>query len=154
MRNSCSTNTCAAGTYQQPCTSISDKSCVSCPSGQYQDETDQTSCKTCMGTVSADKTSCELICNEGQYAFNSACETCPTGQFMNTTGHVFKPHIHTTECYSCTTCFKGSYVVNNCTTTVDRTCLACPDGQYQDEDNQLSCKTCPYNISEDKRIVD
>ena len=46
-----------------------------------------------MGTVSADQKICYVVCNEGQYAFNNVCETCPTGQFMNTTGHVFKPYV-------------------------------------------------------------
>ena len=77
-------------------------------------------------------------CDVGQYAFNNVCENCPTGQFMDTAGHVFNPYNHAGE-FRCR--YQGGYknVGISCTANADYTLnndcvkacyLTCKDKQY------------------------
>ncbi|XP_041364264.1 sushi, von Willebrand factor type A, EGF and pentraxin domain-containing protein 1-like [Gigantopelta aegis] len=126
--------------------------CVPCPIGQYQDEIGKKTCNVCQiyqttnTTGSTSFTDCVPKCLAGWKGERGVCVKCPVGQFQDLVG--------TTFCKACpkyrTTKSMGSTSVMSCflqcptgTMEANGTCNDCQAGQYQDELNAKSCKSCP-----------
>jgi len=112
---------CLPGYYSD---TTGNERCKTCPASKYTDENSQSSCKLCdkgkytaAGSVASDIASC-LTCERATYGDGKgeACKACPAG----THGRANK--------------YTGGGLSDRC--------LFCPEGQYQDELQQLACKAC------------
>ena len=105
---------CQTGKYN-PTTGAG--SCLDCEVGKYMDETGFIfGCKTCPGGTYGDEESL------------TACKTCPPNMPGSTVG--------SQSINDCRACQSGRSVGSS-------GCDVCAVGQYQDQENQATCKYCP-----------
>ena len=107
---------CVAGKWSPDTGSTSSTTCQKCLAGKYHDNVGQTSFTSC------------LVCSEGSVTLTSpsnseyvsvdgasVCVHCPTGKFWTA---------------------KNNGVSE---------CLDCQEGEYQDNEEATTCKSCPHN---------
>ena len=128
---------CDLGRYR---TTASTK-CTLCVSGRYQDQGGQADCKLCPngkfgnGTGYASVQECQN-CPVNTYSSASGldasnkCSACPAGRSSTSTG--------LTAATQCTRCAIGRFTDINTGSNPP-----CAKGQYQDEEGQTQCKSCP-----------
>ncbi len=110
-------------------------------------------CEQCLPGYECKSDSSKAKCPEG--TFNNGtfvgCERCPEGTYQNVPGSTF-----------CKTCSPGTVISTNrdtgistCTkcgfgtfnTGTDNKCHPCLSGTYQDQEGQITCKTCERGMS-------
>ena len=168
---------CSIGTYQNATGAVY---CKQCEVGKYNDKTGQASCKTCdtgyipnEGRTACIKDctnvdNCNTSCKPGKYLDDGKCLDCPQGkactggtqQPISCTGEGQVVNSTQTACVDetckegwyrsnshemCTTCPKGKKCAGGNSKPVD-----CPDGYYQDQIGQSSCKKCDTLVTNDK----
>ena len=150
--------------------------CQQCPAGRYNSEVGAETyafdedgnlespsdygvpgdpvCKICpTGSIpNADRIGC-MTCNSGRYtdevgATYLLCKACLVGK---TQMKSFEADDIATECHDCPVGYYG-YLKD---TDADQfgirgSCRSCPSGEYQDEEGQTSCKTCPLGKTHTK----
>jgi len=148
--------TCSAGHFYDDITGL----CRPCGHGRYQPEAGRFSCMMCgVGLTTRtkqamDMSECLEECGDGQQLdLQGACVNCPVGTFRRrgiqlacercppgfTTSK--QGSVERSDC-SLPICRKGTYL--NATTN---SCTPCARGNYQDEEQQTSCKQCPSDTS-------
>lgn len=136
---------CAAGTYVlAPGTATADRRCEMCSAGSYTARPNEPSCiqtpKCPAGTIqtaaATDTTpvACKS-CKPGEYC---AGDTAPAvACAAETWDRDLSP---ATACAPKTACPAGTTVVQNGSTTTDRTCTACPAGTFNTTTNGTTCE--------------
>ena len=112
---------CLAGTYQDQ-NNAAPAVCDDCPAGRYLIDT---------ATSEAEhdaQTDC-LFCDKGKQftSMTTSCTICDAGMYQD------QQDTPLTVCKSCPTGFQS---------TNSTYCSECVNGQYQNEETQISCKTC------------
>ena len=112
---------CLAGTYQDQ-NNAAPAVCGDCPAGRYLIDT---------ATSEAEhdaQTDC-LFCDKGKQftSMTTSCTICDAGMYQD------QQDTPLTVCKSCPTGFQS---------TNSTYCSECVNGQYQNEEKQISCKTC------------
>ena len=112
---------CLAGTYQDQ-NNAAPAVCDDCPAGRYLIDT---------ATSEAEhdaQTDC-LFCDKGKQftSMTTSCTICDAGMYQD------QQDTPLTVCKSCPTGFQS---------TNSTYCSECVNGQYQNEEKQISCKTC------------
>ena len=132
--------------------------CEWCPMDTYQNSSTKVNpdCTPCPGEKKTrfpgaqDVTECRDPCPNGTYLNISSgtCFKCPVGSYMDVHSHVFE------RCKSCgrkkITQATGSKTISDCYECMkgsfynssSKSCSLCPEGKYQDEVNQDTCKDC------------
>ncbi|XP_015760737.1 PREDICTED: uncharacterized protein LOC107339904 [Acropora digitifera] len=132
--------------------------CEWCPMDTYQNSSTKVNpdCTPCPGEKKTrfpgaqDITECRDPCPNGTYLNISSgtCFKCPVGSYMDVHSHVFE------RCKSCgrkkITQATGSKTISDCYECMkgsfynssSKSCSLCPEGKYQDEVNQDTCKDC------------
>ena len=134
--------------------------CEWCPMDTYQNSSTKVNpdCTPCPGEKKTrfpgtqDVTECREPCPNGTYLNISSgnCLKCPVGSYMDVHSHVFE------RCKSCgrkkITQATGSKTISDCYECMkgsfynssSKSCSLCPEGKYQDEVNQDTCKDCDH----------
>lgn len=156
----CTTYKCQQG--EQPI--ASQTGCEPCPIGTYQPEADQEKCLKCNATYSTQTngsilaSSCEVFCDSGfeRVAGNSSlCKPCGIGYFKDNSLGLF------TKCQLCrngkltekiasiseANCTKANCSAGQYLYVVQKICIDCEYGYYQDEKWTTFCKKCPQNYT-------
>lgn len=142
---------CVAGEMEtaEP-TETSDRVCAKCSDGTFSAQQDATSCQTwttcsagsrvlTKGSATADRVC--TFCNAGTYSSTDnadACTTCTSG---------YAGSARATSCTPWTICQAGSEVVDQGTSSTDRTCAACPSQTYSTGENADSCSAWKVCLS-------
>lgn len=123
---------CPAGRFYSDATTF----CETCVSGQVQAQAGQTECETCPNgeASNAERTAC-VACEEGEYAENDVCTTCPVGYFSSTATRITSG--------ACQECSAGRFANE----TGMNGCFACVGGTYQEETGQSACVQCPDGVT-------
>lgn len=134
---------CTAGEMEtaEP-TETSDRVCAKCSDGTFSTQQNATSCQTwttcgagsrvlTKGSATADRVC--TFCNAGTYSNSDNADTCTTC----TSGYAGSARA--TSCTPWTVCQAGSEVVDQGTSSTDRTCSACPSQTYSTGQNADSC---------------
>ncbi|KAK3789280.1 hypothetical protein RRG08_001670 [Elysia crispata] len=147
----CDIRNCSAGSFRN-----GQNQCEQCAIGTYQPEKWQTSCLDCPadtttgepGANSSDQ--CFSSCPLGKQLIKGTCEECPIGFYKDVVGSG-------TACIECPAGFitaetgaqsQGSCLIVACEpgayrVTATNQCEQCPYGQYQPDQWQESCLSCP-----------
>ncbi|KAK3784027.1 hypothetical protein RRG08_025221 [Elysia crispata] len=149
QKSDCFLKLCDRGQYRD-----SSNTCQDCSPGFFQNDTGQTTCSKCpdgytsLQPRSTEPDSCRILCSPGFYRNDTTntCAGCERGSYQTSTG--------ATSCQSCsgnfTTAAENSTSLADCYITCplgyfrvnDRTCSPCAVGEYQDEADLTSCKSC------------
>lgn len=115
-----------------------DPTCKICPTGSIPN-TDRAGCMTC---------------NTGRYtdevgATYLDCKACVVGK---TQMKSFEADDIATECHDCPVGYYGYLEDTDAESSlgIRGLCVSCPSGEYQDEEGQTSCKTCPLGTTHTK----
>lgn len=104
------------------------RGCYECPTGKYvsvpTNDMDRVICENCANGKYQDEIG-KFTCKEPVAGTCGGGECCPVTSVVN--------NVATT---SCTTCGTGKYSADG------SACVACPAGQYQNENGATSCKAC------------
>lgn len=142
---SSSCNDCAAGRYTDTDVSGSCKSCLAgfyagssglsscteCGAGKYEDRNGSYSCKSCSpgkmsyarGTIESDCANCTI----GRYSDVTECSLCSEGKTSSE---------GSSSVSDCVACGIGTHGNDG------RTCTACSEGKFQNEEGSVTCKNC------------
>ncbi|GFO38966.1 signal peptide, cub and egf-like domain-containing protein 1, partial [Plakobranchus ocellatus] len=147
----CNLRNCSAGSFR-----TAQNQCEACAPGSFQPNKWQTSCLDCpvdtttsgAGAISEDQ--CFSSCPLGKELVNGTCVDCPQGYYKDTVGS-------NTLCTTCPTGFitaaTGAQSSALCTIVAcdpgyyrnvnTNQCVQCPYGQFQPDQWQESCLSCP-----------
>lgn len=126
--------------------------CKSCAAGQFEQESGSTGCEDCgAGTYSGSGQTACTLCPQGRwnaYTGKTACFACAAGMYQEIEGQT-----QCKECppgtvtsgegaFACADCEAGQYEYRTSSSRALRACYVCPDGKWQDEPAQTTCKFC------------
>ncbi|GAB1603456.1 hypothetical protein Ahia01_000626900, partial [Argonauta hians] len=132
---------------------MASNNCTPCDTFSYQNKTGQFSCQSCPfqrmtnNIGSKFESDCRVTCPAG-YELTTNCTPCEIGFYREQSSQVNtckKCTVNTTltvastgpEQCNISACIAGQYLEES-----NNTCLLCPDGTYQDQPLQTSCKNC------------
>ncbi|GFR99359.1 Pol polyprotein [Elysia marginata] len=147
----CSIRNCSAGFFID-----GQNRCKQCALGTYQPNKWQTSCLDCPVDTTTDRTGaissdqCFSSCPLGKELIGGTCEECSVGFYKDVVGS-------DSSCVQCPTGFitagTGAQSQRSCSivacdpgtyrNTVSNQCVECPYGQFQPEQWQEACSSCP-----------
>ena len=157
-KDSCDYDTCPPGTgFELP------YACITCVAGRYSDSGTCAQCPGGWTAPGANNNECKT-CGVGNFAENATrpCQACPYGWVNN-----IPISYQCTECLSTqqpnptrtaceplqqSSCKKGEY--GDKSRWLEDICQECPEGWYQDEEQQWECKGCPSGYFAKNRIVE
>ena len=135
---------CAVGDWAAP----GSTNCTACVGGRYSDALfvgAANDCKLCDGgkvssaTATGEQTAC-IACGAGKYsnALLTECVDCKEGRFSAAVGAADE-----SMCNACPPGTRGTGVELGAVSAT--ACVACANGEYQDEAGQTECKLCDEN---------